>query len=181
MENTRVELNRSLLCVPKLSLKFSPLTPIKFGNFPHTFTSTLRIFPPPNFKNKCTAHTRILLRQYTLIAALHNAIRNYLLYKTTKTQWTLRAVGTCAWDVTSLFLGALRCLLRRREGDVAIHSGSNTPRFGIPMHWCTEFYIRYFQIANNCTRRRRIFKGTQDWEFFWLRFWNLRYFFVSYA
>ncbi len=25
------------------------------------------------------------------------------------------------------------------------------------------------------------FKGTQDWEFFWLRFWNLHYFFVSYA
>jgi hypothetical protein len=25
------------------------------------------------------------------------------------------------------------------------------------------------------------FKGTQDWEFFWLRFWNLRYFFASYA
>ncbi len=24
-------------------------------------------------------------------------------------------------------------------------------------------------------------KGTQDWEFFWLRFWNLRYFFVSYV
>ncbi len=24
-------------------------------------------------------------------------------------------------------------------------------------------------------------KGTQVWEFFWLRFWNLRYFFVSYA
>jgi hypothetical protein len=26
-----------------------------------------------------------------------------------------------------------------------------------------------------------IFEGTQDWEFFWLRFWNLRYFFVSYV
>ncbi len=25
------------------------------------------------------------------------------------------------------------------------------------------------------------FKGTQDWEFFWLRFCNLRYFFVSYV
>ncbi len=25
------------------------------------------------------------------------------------------------------------------------------------------------------------FKGTQDWEFSWLRFWNLRYFFVSYV
>jgi hypothetical protein len=24
-------------------------------------------------------------------------------------------------------------------------------------------------------------KGTQDWSFFWLRFWNLRYFFVSYV
>jgi hypothetical protein len=24
-------------------------------------------------------------------------------------------------------------------------------------------------------------KGTQDWEFFWLRFWNLLYFFVSYV
>jgi|LakMenE18May11ns_1017448.scaffolds.fasta_scaffold9429400_1 hypothetical protein len=25
------------------------------------------------------------------------------------------------------------------------------------------------------------FKGTQDWDFFWLRFWNLQYFFVSYV
>jgi hypothetical protein len=24
-------------------------------------------------------------------------------------------------------------------------------------------------------------KGTKDWEFFWLRFWNLYYFFVSYV
>ncbi len=24
-------------------------------------------------------------------------------------------------------------------------------------------------------------KGTQDWEFFWLRFWNLRYFFLRYV
>ncbi len=24
-------------------------------------------------------------------------------------------------------------------------------------------------------------KGTQDWEIFWLRFWNLRYFFVRYV
>ncbi len=26
-----------------------------------------------------------------------------------------------------------------------------------------------------------ILKGTQDWKFFWLRFWNLYYFFVSYV
>ncbi len=25
------------------------------------------------------------------------------------------------------------------------------------------------------------FKGTQDWDFFWLRFWNLYYFFVSHV
>ncbi len=29
--------------------------------------------------------------------------------------------------------------------------------------------------------RKGILKGTQDWVFFLLRFWNLRYFFVSYA
>ena len=27
----------------------------------------------------------------------------------------------------------------------------------------------------------RSFKGTQDWDFFWLRFWNLYYFFISYV
>ncbi len=26
-----------------------------------------------------------------------------------------------------------------------------------------------------------LLKGTQDWDFFWLRFWNLYYFFVSYV
>ncbi len=36
-----------------------------------------------------------------------------------------------------------------------------------------------FHIVIN-TQSSRSFKGTQDWEFFWLRFWNLRYFFVSY-
>jgi hypothetical protein len=25
------------------------------------------------------------------------------------------------------------------------------------------------------------FKGTQDWDFLWLRFWNLYYFFISYV
>ncbi len=30
-------------------------------------------------------------------------------------------------------------------------------------------------------RPRPFLKGTQDWEFSWLRFWNLRYFFVSYV
>jgi hypothetical protein len=27
----------------------------------------------------------------------------------------------------------------------------------------------------------KTFKGTKDWDFFWLRFWNLYYFFVSYV
>jgi hypothetical protein len=26
-----------------------------------------------------------------------------------------------------------------------------------------------------------LLKGTQDWDFFWLRFWNLYYFFISYV
>ncbi len=32
-----------------------------------------------------------------------------------------------------------------------------------------------------CCGGNLMVKGTQDWEFFWLRFWNLRYFFVSYV
>ncbi len=39
---------------------------------------------------------------------------------------------------------------------------------------------------STCRSEKRIWwnqllKGTQDWELFWLRFWNLRYFFVSYV
>ncbi len=30
-------------------------------------------------------------------------------------------------------------------------------------------------------KKKRWLKGTQDWESFWLRFWNLRYFFVCYV
>jgi hypothetical protein len=38
------------------------------------------------------------------------------------------------------------------------------------MFWLIEVIITFLRL-----------KGTQDWEFFWLRFWNLRYFFVSYV
>jgi hypothetical protein len=38
-------------------------------------------------------------------------------------------------------------------------------------------YCAYFHSAHPPTT----LKGTQDWEFFWLLFWNLHYFFVSYV
>ena len=38
-----------------------------------------------------------------------------------------------------------------------------------------KFYILYCFVLTNHV------KGTQDWEFFWLRFWNLPYFFDSYV
>ncbi len=42
----------------------------------------------------------------------------------------------------------------------------------------TQFRSLYF--AHLATlKSNNIVKGTQDWEFFWLRFWNLHYFFVS--
>ncbi len=46
----------------------------------------------------------------------------------------------------------------------------------------TEFQLLTIQGAEKNTQHTvgANFKGTQDWEFFWLRFWNLRYFFVSY-
>ncbi len=36
-------------------------------------------------------------------------------------------------------------------------------------------FCKHFQCQND------LFKGTQDWEFFWLRFWNLYFFVVSYV
>jgi hypothetical protein len=32
-----------------------------------------------------------------------------------------------------------------------------------------------------CHLLKDAFKGTQDWDFCWLRFWNLYYFFISYV
>ncbi len=43
--------------------------------------------------------------------------------------------------------------------------------------YSTAFLLNLVTSAD-CTI---IFKGTKDWEFFWLRFWNLHYFFVSYV
>ncbi len=39
---------------------------------------------------------------------------------------------------------------------------------------CGEFSFRWPLL-------QMLFKGTQDWDFFWLRFWNLYYFFISYV
>jgi hypothetical protein len=38
----------------------------------------------------------------------------------------------------------------------------------------TEFFLDHLYEYN-------FLKGTQDWDFFWLRFWNLYYFFISYV
>ncbi len=39
----------------------------------------------------------------------------------------------------------------------------------------------FWSLTLFCSFSAVCLKGTQDWEFFWLRFWNLRYFFVSYV
>ncbi len=45
---------------------------------------------------------------------------------------------------------------------------------------CNTFFT-WNLILPSAEQKGSEIKGTQDWEFFWLRFWNLRYFFVSYA
>ncbi len=47
-----------------------------------------------------------------------------------------------------------------------------------------EKFCRRMQSLVYCTARKNScqrLKGTQDWDFFWLRFWNLHYFFISYV
>ncbi len=48
---------------------------------------------------------------------------------------------------------------------------------------CVAFYFSSTSVYPSLSLSIYSFllKGTQDWEFFWLRFWNLRYFFVSYV
>ncbi len=54
-------------------------------------------------------------------------------------------------------------------------------------HFCfiTHLNTLYFFVLPNSNPPHFYFlvsfKGTQDWEFFWLRYWNLRFFFVSYV
>ncbi len=47
----------------------------------------------------------------------------------------------------------------------------------LPSYWILEnccYPIGYLKICCHL-------KGTQDWDFFWLRLWNLYYFFISYV
>ncbi len=46
--------------------------------------------------------------------------------------------------------------------------------------WSSVEYSTYVEERKK-SLKSLCFKGTQDWEFFWLRFWNLRYFFDSYV
>jgi hypothetical protein len=43
-----------------------------------------------------------------------------------------------------------------------------------------EYFAILLYICSQFTYETNV-KGTQDWDFFWLRFWNLYYFFVSYV
>ncbi len=61
---------------------------------------------------------------------------------------------------------------RQYPGDQAVHSSS---------YWRTCIII-YMKLAVLSYYLWVVaFKGTQEWEFFWLRFWILSYFIVSYA
>ncbi len=50
---------------------------------------------------------------------------------------------------------------------------------------CSKHLLCINVVLRWRAQRRKLefnkFKGTQDWDFFWLRFWNLYYFFVSYV
>ncbi len=83
-----------------------------------------------------------------------------------------------------------------------IHSHSR-PKFGWvskikPVFYMStddyQFSLSCMKVTSFCTTRPRrgptpkaailtlsSLKGTQDWKFVWLRFWNLRFFFVSYV
>ncbi len=72
-----------------------------------------------------------------------------------------------------------------------------TPKLSkTPIDYCSTCYLFYCLHAlifhDNLPQKaisplsgkfcpQMVLKGTQDWDFFWLRFWNLCYFFISYV
>ena len=42
-------------------------------------------------------------------------------------------------------------------------------------------FIATYASGNDSWEIFALLKGTQDWDFFWLRFWNLYYLFISYV
>ncbi len=74
-----------------------------------------------------------------------------------KRQQIVRLYGN-NWKVEMLNISSFSIEMRK------IHSARKTRR----LHFILCFYLYHV-------------KGTKDWEFFLLRFWNLRYFFVSYV
>ncbi len=73
----------------------------------------------------------------------------------------------------------------RDDACSAFETSGNTSRFPHPYR-TMNFHVRsgnygMILMANSCTEWREIFKGTQEWDFFWLPFWNLYYFIVSYV
>ncbi len=72
--------------------------------------------------------------------------------------------------------------------NLANRHGGNPPieydiyeRVFISRAWCTDRPHSFWFSEIATVADPHHFKSTKDWEFFWLRFWNLRYFFISYV
>ncbi len=101
-----------------------------------------------------------LMRQVQKPAPDYNGcLARFKFKKSAKWPW-LSAAGCYTW------LDGQHCPLRTYHG---VFSRAKTPAEDI--------------ICSKChhKKKERGFKGTQDREIFWLRIWNLRYFFVSYV
>ncbi len=102
------------------------------------------------------------------------------------------------------YLIGARCTISKREVFLLRRSHSSTllywarickpfnePKYRFPAWWAGTTTLPYFSYRIARLHRlaesiplnpfQGLLKGTQDWEFFWLRLWKLRYFFVSYA
>jgi hypothetical protein len=104
------------------------------------------------------------------------------------TRLSQRDVIYLGWPIASSYINSpkyggrvgggrgCRCRGSQPRGQLSIWSPNKLWRSNsIFNQWVSQRIFWYV------TGSAEVLKGTQDWEFCWLRFWNLRFFFVSYV
>ncbi len=151
------------------------------------------------------------LCQYTGAIPIFYSSLDYLIFRSTFPQLSLHTLLSISLPISIfLYISIYLCIAANENNSKRGSAANKSLRFCLlieksPINFAeTEIHRikdddkikRQKNIDCHCLRQRpnlwylpwpprftwqTTFKGTQDWEFFWLRFWNLRYFFVSYA
>ncbi len=102
------------------------------------------------------------------------------------TQWELVLAFLHFWKVLSIYYMSKYIFKNSRTikwlNNIVNPTWDNTLRGKVGgVYICDRKLTKSKQIEKSKSHSKEPLKGTQEWEFFWLRFWILYYFIVSYV